>query len=44
VVNALVLILASLLAPGFRVRGFVNAMIGSLVLTILTIILTWLVW
>jgi putative membrane protein len=39
VVNALLLKLASLLVPGFQVRGFLNAMIGSVVLTILNFVL-----
>ena len=42
-INALLLMLASVLAPGFRVRGFLNAVVGSLVLTILTMraAITW---
>ncbi len=44
VINAFLLILASMLAPGFRVRGFLNALIGALLLTILTTVLRWLVW
>src|ERR1035438_908535 len=36
VINALLLKLASLVTPGFRVRGFWDAVLGSLVLTILT--------
>jgi putative membrane protein len=44
VINAFLLILASMLAPGFRVRGFLNALIGSLLLTILTTVLRWFVW
>jgi putative membrane protein len=39
VINALLLMLAAALTPGFRVRGFLNALIGSLVLTVLTWIL-----
>jgi len=39
IVNALLLKLASMLSPGFKVRGFFSAIIGSLVLTILTWIL-----
>ena len=35
VVNAFLLKLASALVPGFSVRGFLNALIGSVVLTIL---------
>ena len=44
VVNALLLKLASLLSPGFKVRGFFAAVIGSVVLTILTWILRRLVF
>ena len=35
VINALLLMLAAAITPGFRVRGFLNAVIGSLVLTFL---------
>jgi putative membrane protein len=34
VVNAILLKLASLVVPGFGVRGFVSAFIGSLVLSV----------
>lgn len=44
VINAVLLKLASLFTPGFRVRGFVAALLGSVVLTILTYILRHLVW
>jgi putative membrane protein len=44
IVNALLLKLASLLSPGFKVRGFFSAIIGSLVLTILTWVLRHLVF
>ena len=44
VVNALLLMLASVFAPGFKVRGFLPAVVGSLVLTILTAILRRLVF
>ena len=33
VINALLLMLASMLSPGFRVRGFLSAFLGSLLLT-----------
>lgn len=36
VINALLLKLASLITPGFKVRGFLSAVLGSLVLTLLT--------
>jgi putative membrane protein len=39
VLNALLLKLASLFTPGFTVRGFLPAMVGSVVLTILTSVL-----
>jgi putative membrane protein len=39
VVNAFLLKLASLMVPGFAVRGFLSAVLGSLVLTILTAVL-----
>ncbi len=39
VVNAFLLKLASLFTPGFSVRGFLSAVFGSLVLTILTTVL-----
>jgi putative membrane protein len=43
VINAFLLKLASLLTPGFRVRGFLDAVLGALVLSILTMILRHLV-
>jgi putative membrane protein len=43
VVNALLLMLASVFTPGFKVRGFLPAVVGSLMLTILTAILRGLV-
>lgn len=39
VVNAFLLKLASMFVPGFAVRGFLAALIGSLVLTILSSLL-----
>jgi putative membrane protein len=39
VINAVLLILASLFTPGFRVRGFVPALVGSLLLTVLTYVI-----
>jgi putative membrane protein len=39
VINAFLLKLASLFTPGFKVHGFLSAVAGSLVLTILTSIL-----
>ncbi len=39
VINAFLLKLASLFTPGFRVHGFLSAVLGSMVLTILSTIL-----
>jgi putative membrane protein len=39
VINAVLLLLASLFTPGFRVRGFVPALVGSLLLTVLTYVI-----
>ena len=44
VINALLLKLASMFTPGFKVHGFLSAVLGSLVLTILTSVLRWLVF
>lgn len=41
VINAILLKLASLLTPGFKIRGFLSALLGSLVLTLLTGLLRW---
>jgi len=38
VVNAILLKLASLFVPGFKIQGFLNAILGSVVLTILNAI------
>jgi putative membrane protein len=43
VVNALLLKLASMFTPGFRVRGILNAILGALLLTILEGLLRFLV-
>jgi len=43
VINAILLKLASVFTPGFRVRGFLSAMLGSLALTIISAILRYLV-
>ena len=43
VINAVLLKLASLFTPGFRVHGFLAAFLGSIVLTILTVILHYVV-
>jgi putative membrane protein len=39
VINAILLKLASMFTPGFRVRGFIPALVGSLLLTALTYVL-----
>jgi len=44
VINAFLLKLASLFTPGFAVRGLLSAILGSVVLTILTAILRILVF
>ena len=44
VINAFLLKLASLFSPGFRIEGFLPALIGSLALTILTAILRYIVF
>jgi len=43
-VNAFLLKVASLFTPGFKVQGILNAILGSLVLTILTFLLRQLVF
>lgn len=42
VVNALMLWLVAALVPGLQVRGFGAALIGSLLLTVLNLIIDWL--
>jgi putative membrane protein len=44
VVNAFLLKLASALVPGFSIRGFLNALIGSVVLTILNAVFRYMVF
>jgi len=44
ILNALLLKLASMFTPGFRIDGFLNALVGSLVLTILDIVLRNVAW
>jgi putative membrane protein len=43
VINAILLKLASMFSPGFRVRGFLDAIVGSVVLTVLEFLLRMLV-
>lgn len=42
VLNALMLWLVSAVVPGFQIRGFWAALVGSLLLTLLNIIIDWL--
>ena len=44
VINAILLKLASLFTPGFRVRGFLHAILGALLLTVLEYVLRRLVF
>ena len=44
VLKALLLKLASMFTPGFRIDGFLNALVGSLVLTVLDIVLHRVAW
>jgi putative membrane protein len=44
VINAILLMLASMFSPGFRVRGFLNAIVGALLLTVLEWLLRGLVF
>jgi len=43
VINAIMLELASMLVPGFHIRSFGAAFVGSIVLTIVNMLLKWLV-
>ena|SRR5919109_511181 len=43
VINALMLLLASALVPGFQVRGFLAAFIGGVILMLVNLLLRWLV-
>lgn len=43
IVNAILLKLASMFSPGFRVRGFLDAIIGALLLTVLESVLRFVV-
>jgi len=42
VINALMLKLAAALLPGFRVKGFVPALLGAVLLSLVHIVLRWL--
>lgn len=39
IINALMLQLAAALVPGFRIQGFIPALIGSIVLTLVNLVL-----
>ncbi len=41
VINALMLMLASWLVPGFEVRGFVAAFIGAILLSLINMVVRW---
>jgi putative membrane protein len=43
VINALMLELASALVPGFQVHGFLAALLGAIVLSLVNMMLRWLV-
>jgi len=43
VINALMLKLAAVFVPGFKVRGFLPALIGAVLMSIVSSILQWLV-
>ena len=44
VINALMLEFASVLVPGFRVRGFFAAFVGAIFLSLVNMILKWMVF
>ncbi len=41
VINALMLMLAAAIVPGFRVDGFITAVIGSVVLSLVNMVFGW---
>ncbi len=41
VVNAIILLLASAIVPGFRVRGFLAAFLGAIVLMLVHLVFRW---
>lgn len=41
VINALLLMLAGYLVPGFNVNGFIPALLGSILLSILSVLINW---
>jgi putative membrane protein len=44
IIKAIVLKVSAMFTPGFRVRGFVPALVGALLLTVLTFVLRWVVY
>jgi putative membrane protein len=44
IINAIMLEIASVFAPGFRIAGFWAAFWGAIVLSLVNMILRWLVW
>ena len=44
VINAFLLKVASLIVPGFAIKGFLAAFLGSIVLTVLTAVMRFFVW
>ncbi len=43
VINALMLMVASAIVPGFKVQGFVPAFLGAIVLSLVNVLLHWIV-
>lgn len=43
IINALMLMLASALVPGFKVEGFLPAFLGAIVLSLVNILLHWII-
>ena len=41
IINALLLLLAAYIVPGFTVAGFVPALLGSLLLSLFSIVINW---
>jgi len=41
IVNALMLLLVSAIVPGFTIDGFLNAILGSLLLSVLSVLINW---
>ena len=43
IINALMLMVASALVPGFKVQGFIPAFLGAIVLSLVNLLLHWIV-